>query len=81
MLALILQMQFQQELGTAASQIPGRLRGQAAQIDGVKIASRGKQIGTASGRGTGGSSCNTPTLHTGQEGLPFPLTALEQARY
>ena len=76
--AFLLQMQIQQQLGTAAAQVPGRLRGQRPQIDAVEIASRRQQIGSTPCWSTGGTGGDAATGQGAQEGLPFRITTTQQ---
>ena len=47
---LLQQMEIQQLLRRASPQIPGGFRGQATQIDGIKIAAGGQHIGATTTR-------------------------------
>ena len=63
--------QIQQLFSRAATQIPGRLGGQAPQINGVEIAAGGKHIGPSSGRRSRWSSRNTASGGTADQGASF----------
>ena len=74
------QVQIQQLFSRAATQIPGRLGGQAPQINGVEIAAGGKHIGPSSGRRSRWSSRYTTSGGTADQGVSLLVRTTDEIR-
>ena len=75
---LVHQMLVQQQLGAAATEVPGGLGGQAPQIHAVEIAPGGQEIGPAPGGGSGGAGGDASTAEGREEAAAFRLPAAQQ---
>ena len=76
--ALALQVLLQQQIGAAASQVPGGLGGKPPQIHAVEIPPRGEHIGSPPAGGATGPGRDAAPGQTGEEGFPFGCGAGQQ---